>query len=427
MHSTRHPVKSAAARKLRKIAKRRAWRARKRERKLDALARRPDNRDISPGLLQQQQQQQLAGPCHGQIEMVNGEEKTLSATGAGAKDVAHGVLRDTSSASDAEGAANAGADARATGRGAVAAAAEAVEASAPCHGQIEMVKGEEKTLSATGAGVKDVTHGVLGDTSSASDAEGAANAGADARATGRGTVAAAAEAVEASAHEKVHDVTVEVAKNKTGGAAVAAEAAAAADDQANKDTINHGAEAKLARRRLSFVLPPARQHTIPAANAAIGTRIPSPASTSEQKKFLVTHPLQLIQGRAVLYDPMEYGLWAVMSQLQGWALALGTAPILTGGNQREAEAFSAACGFSAAWGPTVLEIVTTSVYGQPPLSRGSDVLPLDRLLYAIGTYWETDICPYDAAERVFRLLLKVGGAATTGATVSSRGIRKVCA
>ena len=238
----------------------------------------------------------------------------------------------------------------------------------------------------------------------------------------------AAAGLQPGKHEETHEASagVQVEKGDTGGAAATAHPGGAAGEQGTGEAITLGEEARAARRRASFVLPPARQHTFPVANTAPGTSIPSAASTSAQMTFLVTYPLQLVQGKTLLYDPTEFGLWDVMSQLQGWTLALGAAPIWAAGNEREAEAFSAACGFSAAWGPTVLEVVAKAVYGEP-FSRGVTVLPLEHVLYAFGTYWEREISPYDTVERFCRLLLlKAGSEATTAAADLSRGIRKVC-
>lgn len=189
-------------------------------------------------------------------------------------------------------------------------------------------------------------------------------------------------------------------------------------------------DARLAGIRSSLHLPPARQHTTTAAAAAtIRSGAPSPPSepVKSNQNNLVTHPLQLVEGKTMMYDPMEFDLWPILTQLQGWTLTLGTAPVWGGGNQREAEAFSAACGFSAAWGPVVLKLVAISVYGKV-FSRGVSVLPTNHVVYAFGKYWEKEIAPYDATERFFRLA-KVGSDTNAAANIlpgSNGGIRKVC-
>lgn len=149
--------------------------------------------------------------------------------------------------------------------------------------------------------------------------------------------------------------------------------------------------------------PPSRQHT----PAAPDTETTSSRSTSEGCELdlhsYVPHPLQLVEGKTLLYDPKEFGLWPLMVQLRGWSLELGVAPVWVGGNQREAEAFSAACGFSAAWGPIVLKRVATAVYGKV-FASGVSVLPTDHVIYAFGHFWDKAITPFDAAERFFRLV-----------------------
>ncbi|CAN0222723.1 unnamed protein product, partial [Hapterophycus canaliculatus] len=176
-------------------------------------------------------------------------------------------------------------------------------------------------------------------------------------------------------------------------------------------------EARLAEIRSSFRLPPARKH------ATISTGRPSLLESTSPKERVslprrccdstsyITYPLQLVEGKLLLFDPGEFKLWPLMSQLQGWSLELGAAPVWGGGNEREAEAFSVACGFSAAFGPIVLRVVATAVYGKV-FASGVSVLPTDHVVYAFGRYWETEMAPCaDVTERFFRLARAGSGTA----------------
>ncbi|CAM9818571.1 unnamed protein product, partial [Ectocarpus sp. 4 AP-2014] len=180
--------------------------------------------------------------------------------------------------------------------------------------------------------------------------------------------------------------------------------------------------ARPAETRLSLEPPKPRQQHVTAAPSTP----PPPAgpSTSEESssdrdpphlEHHVPHPLQLVEGKTLMYDPREFDLWPLMIQLQGWSLELGTADVWGGGIEREAEAFSAACGFSAAFGPIVLKLVTTAVYGRV-FAGGVSVLPMDHVVYAFGQYWEKEIGPRDATERFFKLV-KIG----SGTRASSSG------
>ncbi|CAM9747270.1 unnamed protein product, partial [Ectocarpus sp. 8 AP-2014] len=180
--------------------------------------------------------------------------------------------------------------------------------------------------------------------------------------------------------------------------------------------------ARPAQTRPLLEPPKPRQQHITAAPSAP----PPPAgpSTSEEPPserdpprldHHVPHPLQLVEGKTLMYDPTEFDLWPLMVQLQGWSLELGTADVWGGGVEREAEAFSAACGFSAAFGPIVLKLVTTAVYGRV-FAGGVSVLPMDHVVYAFGQYWEKEIGPRDATERFFKLV-KIG----SGTRASSSG------
>ena len=163
--------------------------------------------------------------------------------------------------------------------------------------------------------------------------------------------------------------------------------------------------------------PPAGQQPTVAAAAVAATESPpptppSPDPTEASTPSYVSHPLQVVEGRVLLYDPREFNLWELMTQLRGWTLALGAAPVWGGCNYREAEAFSAVCGFSAALGPIVLKRVATAVYGRA-FSVGVSVLSSDHVVYAFGRYWDADVAPHDPTERFFRLV-KVGSDAASG-------------
>ena len=174
-------------------------------------------------------------------------------------------------------------------------------------------------------------------------------------------------------------------------------------------------------------LPPSRQRTSAAAPETTDTSWASLRSTSEGLEpdlhSYVSHPLQLVEGKTLLYDPRDVSLWPLMVQLQGWSLELGMASVWGGGNQREAEAFSAACGFSAAWGPMLLKRVATAVYGKV-FASGVSVLSTDHVIYAFGQFWDRAIAPFDATERFFRLV-KVGGGFAASPGGNGSGIEKV--
>ncbi|CBJ32587.1 hypothetical protein Esi_0349_0007 [Ectocarpus siliculosus] len=168
--------------------------------------------------------------------------------------------------------------------------------------------------------------------------------------------------------------------------------------------------ARPAETRASLEPPkPRRQHITAAPSTPLPPAGPStseePSSERDPPRLdhHVPHPLQLVEGKTLMYDPREFDLWPLMVQLQGWSLELGTADVWGGGVEREAEAFSAACGFSAAFGPIVLKLVTTAVYGRV-FAGGVSVLPMDHVVYAFGQYWEKEIGPRDATERFFKLV-----------------------
>lgn len=143
---------------------------------------------------------------------------------------------------------------------------------------------------------------------------------------------------------------------------------------------------KIAQFRSLLLLPPSRKH-------ATGVR-----------EELVPHPVQNMEGHTVVYPVDDFDLWAVMSQVKGWSLPLGEAPV-RGGDvvARAAEEFSVVCGFSAAFGPLLLEHATTKVYGTT-FFRNVKQLPPEHLSHMFATYWEREVAPFDSTERFFRLV-----------------------
>lgn len=135
-----------------------------------------------------------------------------------------------------------------------------------------------------------------------------------------------------------------------------------------------------------FRLPPSRKH-------ATGAR--------EER---VSHPIQVIEGCTIVYPVNGFDLWTVMGEVEGWSLPLGEAHV-RGGDviARAAEEFSVVCGFSAAFGPLLLEHATAKVYGGI-FFRGAHELPLEHLSHLFATYWECEVAPFDSAERFFRLV-----------------------
>lgn len=205
--------------------------------------------------------------------------------------------------------------------------------------------------------------------------------------------------------------------------------AAATTERESADPAETNA-ATPAETRSSLELPKPRQQYIIATAASTPPPPPPGPSRSEEPpserdsthlRHHVPHPLQLVEGKTLMYDPREFDLWPLMIQLQGWSLELGTADVWGGGIEREAEAFSAACGFSAAFGPLVLKLITTAVYGRV-FAGGVSVLPMDHVVYAFGQFWEKEIGPRDATERFFKLV-KIGSG--NRASSSSGRIGKV--
>lgn len=228
---------------------------------------------------------------------------------------------------------------------------------------------------------------------------------------------------------------------------------------AEKESAKRQEEARLAEIRSSLRLPSARMHatvsTAPDSGMATSpsaamhlhslataegwsgqeaqpslSEPPSPTKTDGSSHRRCNsnsydpYPLQLVEGKLLLFDPAEFGLWPLMAQLRGWSLELGAAHVWGGGNEREAEAFSVACGFSVAFGPIVLRVVATAIYGRVSAS-GVSVLPTHHVVYAFGRYWETEVVPcVDAAERFFRLA-KIGSGAAYKGGGGAGGVRKV--
>lgn len=179
--------------------------------------------------------------------------------------------------------------------------------------------------------------------------------------------------------------------------------------------------AESAERASSDHLPPApRQAKAPAAEPLSSSPEHIEGSPRSSSRRYVSHPLQVVEGKILLYDPEDFDLWELMTQLRGWSLALGAAPVWGGGNEREAEVFSAVCGFSAAWGPAVLKRVAVAVYGRV-FAGGVSVLSADHVVYAFGRYWDREVAPYDPEERFFRLV-KAG---SNNAFAINGGLRKV--
>lgn len=142
--------------------------------------------------------------------------------------------------------------------------------------------------------------------------------------------------------------------------------------------------ARLAKIRRLLRLPSSRKHA---------TGVP---------EVLVSHPLQLQEEQMLFYSSEEFGLWELMSQLQGWSLPLGEAPVWDGGNARAAEEFAAVCGFSAAFGQLLFRHATILVFGEI-FFKGVTALPPEHIAHMFGAFWDKEIASFDAAERFFRL------------------------
>eukprot|EP00904_Undaria_pinnatifida_P000137 jgi/Undpi1/10123/HiC_scaffold_28.g12577.m1 len=153
-------------------------------------------------------------------------------------------------------------------------------------------------------------------------------------------------------------------------------------------------EENIARRRSMLRLPPARKH--------------HPAGPTEN---LVPRHFQPLEGQTLRYSQQEFDVWAAMGQLQGWALQLGKAPVWGGGAPRAAEQYSVACGFSAAFGPLLFEHATGKVFGKGLSSGMGGESPADHIGHILAEFWENEIFPFDAVERLYRL---VGGSGRGG-------------
>ena len=135
-----------------------------------------------------------------------------------------------------------------------------------------------------------------------------------------------------------------------------------------------------------------------------GLRLPpSRSHVAAAREELLTHPLQLLDGQTLLYRQDEVGLPDLLSQLAGWSLNLGVAPVRDGGLPRAAEEFAVACGFSAAFGPPLVEVVSID---------NSFTTPPHEASMWIG-YWDREVAPFDAAERFLRLAKGCKGGAAS--------------
>ena len=129
------------------------------------------------------------------------------------------------------------------------------------------------------------------------------------------------------------------------------------------------------KRQAGLRLPPSRSHVAAA------------------REELLTHPLQLLDGQTLLYRQDEFGLPDLLSQLAGWSLNLGVAPVRDGGLPRAAEEFAVACGFSAAFGPPLIEVVS--------IDNSFTTPPHEASMW--NSNWGREVAPFDAAERFLRL------------------------
>ena len=168
-------------------------------------------------------------------------------------------------------------------------------------------------------------------------------------------------------------------------AALAAEENMVTPSEAATQAIEIGKAPASDKRQAGLRLPPSRFHV---------------AATREE---LVTHPIQLLDGQTLLYRQDEFGLPDLLSQLAGWSLSLGVAPVRDGGLPRAAEEFVVACGFSAAFGPPLIEVVS--------IDNSFTTPPHEASMW--NSYWDQNIAPFDAAERFLRLAKGcMGGAAS---------------
>ena len=139
------------------------------------------------------------------------------------------------------------------------------------------------------------------------------------------------------------------------------------------------------KRQAGLGLPPSRFHVAAA------------------REELVTHPVQVLDGQTFLYRQDEVGLPDLLSQLAGWSLNLGVAPVRDGGLPRAAEEFAVACGFSAAFGPPLIEVVSNvNSFTTPPHEASM-----------WNSYWDREVAPFDAAERFLRLAKGCKGGAAS--------------
>ena len=139
------------------------------------------------------------------------------------------------------------------------------------------------------------------------------------------------------------------------------------------------------KRQAGLRLPPSRSHVAAA------------------REELLTHPLQLLDGQTLLYRQDEVGLPDLLSQLAGWSLNLGVAPVQDGGLPRAAEEFAVACGFSAAFGPPLVEVVS--------IDNSFTTPPHEASMW--NSYWDREVAPFDAAERFLRLAKGCKGGAAS--------------
>ena len=135
-----------------------------------------------------------------------------------------------------------------------------------------------------------------------------------------------------------------------------------------------------------------------------GLRLPpSRSHVAAAREELLTHPLQLLDGQTLLYRQDEVGLPDLLSQLAGWSLNLGVAPVRDGGLPRAAEEFAVACGFSAAFGPPLVEVVS--------IDNSFTTPPHEASMW--NSYWDREVAPFDAAERLLRLAKRYKGGAAS--------------
>lgn len=182
--------------------------------------------------------------------------------------------------------------------------------------------------------------------------------------------------LEAKIKEKVTEVLRQRQEQTMAREAAAREEATVRDKEARMDQI-----------RPLLHLPPSRKHV------------------EGKPEELVPYPLQLLEGKMLLYSPKEFNLSELLGHIQGWSLSLGVAPVWDGGVARGGEEFAVVCGFSAAFGPLLLDNATETVFGKT-FFNGVDTLLPEHVAYMMRTFWKNEVEPHDTAERFFRLVGK---------------------